>query len=70
VRREGGDVIGLGLRLDDKLDACSLLEGFGEVALLAEGNDVVVEGLLVAVRDDGDPEGGILASVPGDTAGG
>ena len=49
MRREGGDVIGLGLRLDDKLDACSLLEGLGEVALLAEGNDVVVKGLEVAV---------------------
>jgi hypothetical protein len=40
------------------------------VALLAEGNDVVVEGLEVAVRDDGDSEGGVLAAVLGDAAGG
>jgi hypothetical protein len=42
---EGGDVAWLGLRLDDQLDAGSGLEGLGEVALLAEGNDVVVKGL-------------------------
>ena len=40
------------------------------MALLAEGNDVVVESLLVAVRDDGDSESGVLAAVLGDAAGG
>jgi hypothetical protein len=46
------------------------LERLGEVALLAEGNDVVVKGLEVAVGDDGDSEGGVLAAVLGDAAGG
>jgi hypothetical protein len=45
----GGDVVGLGLRLDDQLDACALLQRLGEVALLAECNDVVLKGLKVAV---------------------
>jgi hypothetical protein len=58
------------LRLDDQLDARSLLERLGEVALLAEGNDVVVKGPDVAVGDDGDSEGGVLAAVLGDAAGG
>jgi hypothetical protein len=40
------------------------------VALLAEGNDVVVKGLEVAVGDDGDSEGGVLASGLGSAAGG
>ena len=39
------------------------------MALLAEGNDVVVKGLEVAVGDDGDSEGGVLAAVLGDAAG-
>jgi len=36
------------------------------VALLVEGDDVVVKRLEVAVRDDGDSEGGVLAAVLGD----
>jgi len=40
------------------------------VALFAEGNDVVVKGLEVAVADDGDSEGGVLASGLGSAAGG
>ena len=40
----------------------------GEVALLAEGNDVVMKGLKVAVGYDGDSEGGVLAAVLGDAA--
>jgi len=67
---EGSDVVWLGLRLDDQLDAGAGLERLGEVALLAEGNDVVVKGLEVAVGDDGDSEGGVLAAVLGDAAGG
>jgi len=58
------------LCLDDQLDAGAGLEGFGEVALLAEGNDVVVKGLEVAVGDDGNSEGGVLAAVLGSAAGG
>jgi hypothetical protein len=46
---EGDDVVGLGLRLNDQLDACALLQRRGEVALLAKCNDVVVKGLKVAV---------------------
>ncbi len=40
------------------------------MALLAEGDDVVVKGLEVAVGDDGDSECGVLASGLGDAAGG
>jgi hypothetical protein len=40
---DGGDVVWLGLRLNDQLDAHAVLEGLGEVALLAEGDDVVGE---------------------------
>ncbi len=40
------------------------------MALLAECNDVVVKGMEVAVRDDCDSEGGVLAAVLGDAAGG
>ena len=47
----------------------SSLEGLGEVAMLVEGNDVVVKCLKVAVADDGDSEGGVLAAVSGDAAG-
>ena len=46
---EDGDVVGLGLRLDDQLDAGAGLQRFGEVALLPECHDVVVKGLEVAV---------------------
>ena len=46
---ECGDVVGLGLRLDDQLDARAGLEGLGEMPLLAECHDVVVKGLKVAV---------------------
>jgi hypothetical protein len=46
---DDGDVVRLGLRLNDYLDASACLEAFGEAALLAEGNDVVVKGLEVAV---------------------
>jgi hypothetical protein len=67
---ESGDVVWLGLRLDYQLDAGAGLEWLGEVALLTEGNDVVVKGLEVAVGDDGDSEGGVLAAVLGDAAGG
>ena len=67
---EGGDVVWLGLRLDDQLDPGADLERHGEVALLAEGDDVVVKGLEVAIGDDGDSEGGVLAAVLGDAAGG
>ena len=42
----------------------------GDVALLAEGNDVVVKDLKVAVGDEGDSEGGVPAAVLGDAAGG
>ena len=44
-----GDVVWLGLRLDDQLNAGAGLELLGEVALLAEGDDVVVKSLKVAV---------------------
>ena len=54
----------------DKLDASAGLELLGEVALLAEGNDVVVKGLKVAVGDDGDSEGGVFATGLGSAAGG
>ena len=64
------NIVWLGLRLDDQLDAGACLELLGEVALLAEGNDVVVKGLKVAVGDDGDSEGGVLASGLGSAAGG
>jgi hypothetical protein len=37
------------LRLNDELDAGAGLEWFGEVALLAEGDDVVVKGLVQKV---------------------
>jgi hypothetical protein len=46
---ESGDVVWLGLRLDDYLDAGPSLERLGEVALLAESNDVVVKDLRVAI---------------------
>jgi len=68
--RESSDVVWLRLRLDDQLDASSLLKRLGEVALLAEGDDVVVKGLEVAVGDDGDSEGGVLAAVLGNATGG
>jgi len=45
------------------------LETFGEAALLAEGNNVVVKGLEVAVGNDCDSEGGVLAAGFGDAAG-
>ena len=45
------------------------MEAFGEAALLAEGNDVVVKGLEVTVGDDCDSESGVLAAVSGDAAG-
>jgi hypothetical protein len=67
---DAGDVVRLGLCLDYQLDARSLLEGLGEVALFAPGNDVVAECLEVAVGDDGDSEGGVLAAVLGDAAAG
>ena len=47
--RESSDVVWLRLRLDDQLDASSLLKRLGEVALLAEGDDVVVKGLVQKV---------------------
>jgi hypothetical protein len=40
---------GWDLCLDYQLDAGASLERLGEVALLAEGNDVVVKGLEVAI---------------------
>lgn len=40
------------------------------MALFAEGNDVVVKGLEVAVGDDKHSEGGVLASGLGSAAGG
>lgn len=40
---DGGDVVWLGLRLNDQLDAGSLLEGLGEVTLFAPGYDVIVK---------------------------
>jgi hypothetical protein len=46
---ESGDVVWLGLRLDDQLDPGADLERLGEVALLAKCDDVVVKGLEVAV---------------------
>jgi hypothetical protein len=58
------------LRLDDQLDASALLEWIGEVALLAECHDVVVKGLKVAVGDDCDSEGGVLAAILGSAASG
>jgi len=67
---ESSDVVWLGLRLNDQFDTGAGLEWLGEVALLAEGNDVVVKGRSVAVGDDGDSEGGVLAAVLGDAAGG
>ncbi|HEY5214134.1 MAG TPA: hypothetical protein VIJ38_14055 [Acidobacteriaceae bacterium] len=67
---KSSDVVWLGLRLNDQFDTGAGLEWLGEVALLAEGNDVVVKGRSVAVGDDGDSEGGVLAAVLGDAAGG
>jgi hypothetical protein len=67
---DAGDVVGLRLCLDYQLDAGSLLEGLGEVAIFAPGYDVVAECLEVAVGDDGDSEGGVLAAVFGDAAAG
>ena len=61
----GGDVIGLRLGLDGELDAGALLEGLGEVALLAEGDYVVVEDPVALFVEDGDAEGGVVASVAG-----
>jgi hypothetical protein len=58
------------LCLDDQLDAGALLQRLGEVALLAECHDVVVKGLKVAVGDDCDSEGGVLAAILGSAAGG
>jgi hypothetical protein len=55
--------------LDDQLATGGGLKGLGEVALLAEGNDVVLKGLEVAVRDDGDSEVGVVATFLGDAAG-
>ncbi len=49
--------------MNDELDAGAFLERLGEIALLAPGNDVVVEGLQVPVGDDGNPKGGVLATV-------
>jgi hypothetical protein len=60
---DAGDVVWPRLRLDDQFDPGACLELLGEVALLAEGNDVVVKGLVVAVRDDGNSEGGVLRPV-------
>ncbi|MDQ2834934.1 MAG: hypothetical protein M3Y50_14580, partial [Acidobacteriota bacterium] len=54
----------------NQLDAGSLLEGLGEVTLFAPGDDVIAECLEVAVGDDGDSEGGVLAAVLGDAAAG
>ena len=68
--RDARDVVWLGLCLDDQLDASACLELLGEVALFAKGNDVVVKSLEVAFADDGDPEGGVLASALGSAAGG
>ena len=56
--------------MDDQLDASACLELLGEVALFAKGNDVVVKSMEVAFADDGDPEGGVLASALGSAAGG
>ena len=39
------------------------MELLGEVALFAEGNDILVKVLEVAVADDGDPEGVYLRPV-------
>ena len=66
----GGDVVGLRLRLNDELDAGAFLERLGQIALLAPGNDVVVEGLQVPVGDDGNPKGRVFATVLGSAAGG
>ena len=66
---ESSDVTWLRLRLYDQLDAGAGLKLSGEVALLVESNDVIVKGLEVAVRDDGDSEGGVLASGLGSAAG-
>jgi hypothetical protein len=41
------------------------LKLLGEVALQAEGNDVVMKGLKVAVGYDRDSKGGVLAAVLG-----
>jgi hypothetical protein len=67
---DAGDIVRLGLCLDYQLDASPLLEGLGEVAFFAPSYDVVAECLEVAVGDDGDSEGGVLAAVLGDAAGG
>ncbi len=49
---EGGDVVWLGLHLDDQLDGVAL----------AERNDVILKELEVAVEGDGDSEISVLAS--------
>lgn len=46
---ESGDVVWLRLRLDYQLNTGARLELLGEVALFAEGNDVIVKGLEVVV---------------------
>ncbi len=60
--RNAGDVVGLRLCMDYQLNASSLLKGLGEVAFFAPGYDVLAECLKVAVGDDGDSEGGVLAA--------
>ena len=66
----GGDVVGLRLRLNDELYAGASLEWLGEVTLLAPGYDVVVKGLKIPVGDDGNPKGGVLETVLGSAADG
>jgi hypothetical protein len=67
---DAGDVVWLRLRLDYQLDAGALLEGFGEVAFFAPGDDVVAECREVAVGDVCDSEGGVPAAVLRDATAG
>ena len=46
----------------------SRLELLGDGGLIVEGNEVVVKGLLVAVRDDGYFECAVFAAVLGEAA--
>ena len=56
--------------MDDQINAGSGLELLGKVALLAEGDDVVVKSLMAAFGDDGDSEGGVFAAGLGRAAAG
>ena len=60
---KSGDVVRLRVCLHDELDAGALLESACELALLSEGDYVVVEGLMALAVEDRGAEGGVVAAV-------